>query len=224
MVDVYNINEADLREPRPGGAKTALPAEVAASRFVASLKGGDVVEVTWDDDTTALYDIERSRVADNDSPLRVRGRRTDTTQHLEVFSLMLAKMARSYGHAPEGSALRKLEDKLSPKPTFHKQEVAPEVQPPAKPGVIRAKVLEDASEAVLRDRTVTHGGNLEQSFAAIAAHWTILFGVDVEPWQVPLAMNLLKIVRANHNPKHLDNWTDQAGYAACGAELADEPL
>lgn len=218
MVDVYDPRAAEVNSPRPGGASVGPPPapevvlELEAQRFVASLRVGDAVEVTWEDGTTAWYDVERSRIADNNSPLRVRGRRTDTTQHLDVFALMLAKMAVSYVLRADSEG-----------PLQGKQEVVPEVQPPPKPGVTRAKVLDLAGQAVLQDRTVTHGGNLEQSFAAIAAHWSILFGVDVAPWQVPLAMNLLKIVRANHNPKHLDNWTDQAGYAACGAELASGP-
>lgn len=119
----------------------------------------------------------------------------------------------------EGSALRDTENTLrqllkAREGSRARLDAAPQ------PGVTRAKVLDFAGQAVLIDRAKTHGQDLEDSFAVIARYWTNLFGVVVEPWQVPLAMSLLKIARTNQNPKHLDNWVDQAGYAACGAEVA----
>lgn len=88
----------------------------------------------------------------------------------------------------------------------------------------RKTVLDGAAAAVLRDRQATHGAP-ENSFPAIASMWATIFGVPVQPWQVPLALAALKIVRANTTPTHADNWVDLAGYAACGGELAsnDEP-
>ena len=162
----------------------------------SSLGVDDADEVTVDfPDQSLTYQIRRGL----DGVLRAVGTRTGDVLSEEQFDRLL-KLAQGWSASKTAA-------------------------PPArKPGVVRARVLDEASRAVLQDRTVTHGADLEQSFAAIAAHWSVLFGVPVEPHQVPLAMNLLKIVRANNNPKHLDNWTDQAGYAACGAEIAEESL
>ena len=84
---------------------------------------------------------------------------------------------------------------------------------------LRQRVLDGAAKAVLQDRNNTYGSP-EQSFKRIAAYWSILFGIDVEPWQVAEALILLKVTRIDSSPQHLDNWVDTAGYAACGAELA----
>lgn len=88
----------------------------------------------------------------------------------------------------------------------------------------RKQILDDAAEAVLRDRAATHG-NAENSFGTIAKLWSIILQrklrEPVEPWEVALCMDALKtarIIEGNH--KAPDHWTDKAGYAACGGELA----
>jgi hypothetical protein len=83
----------------------------------------------------------------------------------------------------------------------------------------RATVLDVAKRAVTRDRAATHGA-LENSFAEIAAIWSVRLGVTVTPAQVAIMMVDLKTVRAWGNPGHADNWVDIAGYAACGGELS----
>jgi hypothetical protein len=83
----------------------------------------------------------------------------------------------------------------------------------------RSDILNAADHAVTVDRAATHGA-LEDSFAAIAAIWSVRLGVTVTPAQVALLMVDLKTVRAWSNPGHADNWIDLAGYAACGGELA----
>lgn len=83
----------------------------------------------------------------------------------------------------------------------------------------RAAVLDAAAQACLKSRAATHGA-LEDSFAAIAAIWSVRLGVPVTAAQVSIMMVDLKTVRAWGNPHHADNWVDIAGYAACGGELS----
>lgn len=83
----------------------------------------------------------------------------------------------------------------------------------------RKQILDDAANAVLRDRAETHG-EPENSFPKIARYWSIFLGVEIHPWQVAGALALLKVARLQTSPKNPDNWADLAGYAACGGELA----
>lgn len=84
----------------------------------------------------------------------------------------------------------------------------------------RVECLEAARQAVA-ERGVNYG-KPEANFTAVAGLWSTLFGVTVEPHQVALAMILLKVARANHDPLHADSFVDAAGYAACGIEVATE--
>ena len=83
----------------------------------------------------------------------------------------------------------------------------------------RAGILDAARQAVTVDRAATHG-DIEDSFAKLAAVWSVLLGVPVSAEQAALILATLKIVRAWGNPGHADNWVDLAGYAACGGEIA----
>lgn len=85
----------------------------------------------------------------------------------------------------------------------------------------RATILKAAAAAVLKNRQDTYGPP-ESSFASIAALWSARLNVTLTPAQVAIMLIDLKTARAWHNPHHLDNWTDIAGYAACGAEVADD--
>ena len=86
----------------------------------------------------------------------------------------------------------------------------------------RKQCLDAAAEAVLKNRQATYGPP-ENSFADTAVVWSVILGFEVKPWQVPLMLAGLKVVRAKASPGHADNWADLAGYAACGAELATPP-
>lgn len=83
----------------------------------------------------------------------------------------------------------------------------------------RQETLQSALLAVTQDRQATHG-RPERSFEVIAGLWSVLLGQTITPAQAALMMASLKVARAWDNPAHGDNWTDLAGYAACGAELA----
>lgn len=84
---------------------------------------------------------------------------------------------------------------------------------------VRAEILAAAAQAVTVDRAATHGA-AEQSFAQIAALWSVRLGVEITAEQVAILLVDLKTVRAWGNPDHFDNWVDIAGYAACGGEVA----
>ena len=62
-------------------------------------------------------------------------------------------------------------------------------------------------------------GPPEESFAAIAARWSLVLGIDVSPAQVALCLIDLKMARLTRDPSHLDSIVDVAGYAACLREV-----
>ena len=55
-------------------------------------------------------------------------------------------------------------------------------------------------------------GHPYEDFSKTAAFWSVLFGVEVKPWQVAKAMALLKISRLMQTPTHYDSIVDVAGY------------
>ena len=87
--------------------------------------------------------------------------------------------------------------------------------------MMRSEVLETAARYVTADRQATHG-RPEDTFRAIAMLWEAYLGVSVTESDVCNLMVLLKVARSQQNPAHMDNFVDMAGYAACGAELAEE--
>ena len=83
----------------------------------------------------------------------------------------------------------------------------------------RAEILDTAKTYVTADRNATHG-EAENSLGGIARLWSAYLEREIKPHEVAAMMALLKIARIKLNPHHLDSWTDIAGYAACGGELA----
>ena len=83
----------------------------------------------------------------------------------------------------------------------------------------RKEILTTAEQCVTVDRAATHG-DIEDNFNSIAAIWSARLGVPISAHQVAIMLIDLKTVRAWSNPKHMDNWVDMAGYAACGGEVA----
>lgn len=86
----------------------------------------------------------------------------------------------------------------------------------------------------LTDREIVHG-NSDDTLSTIAEVWTSVLNrifiqqgatkeIILHPAHVSLLMNALKICRAIENPYHIDNWVDQAGYAACGAISINKEL
>jgi hypothetical protein len=85
---------------------------------------------------------------------------------------------------------------------------------------MRQQSLDAAARAVLQDRNKTYGGP-EDSFATTAAFWSTFLGVEIKATDVAPMLALLKLARLSANPTHQDSYVDLAGYAACGAEVAD---
>lgn len=85
----------------------------------------------------------------------------------------------------------------------------------------RKEVLDKAAECVLQDRS-KRWGEPEDTFSVVAAFWSIYLDTAIEPHQVAVMLALMKMARIKFNASHhSDSWVDLAGYAACGAELAE---
>ena len=63
-------------------------------------------------------------------------------------------------------------------------------------------------------------GDVRQNHQRIAQMWSVVFGQEVTPEQVVMAMTCMKIARLIETPDHEDSWVDICGYGACGAEVA----
>lgn len=91
----------------------------------------------------------------------------------------------------------------------------------------RKQCLDAAALCVLHDRNDQYS-NPEDSFAIIADLWSVYWQAagraNFEAHDVALMLGLLKVARLVRNPKHADSWTDLAGYAACGAECAQDTV
>ncbi|HYN38965.1 MAG TPA: DUF6378 domain-containing protein [Rhodospirillales bacterium] len=62
-------------------------------------------------------------------------------------------------------------------------------------------------------------GPAAESFAAVAARWSLVLGTTVTPAQVVLCLIDLKLARLSRDPAHLDSAVDVAGYAALLREV-----
>ena len=83
----------------------------------------------------------------------------------------------------------------------------------------RKDILDAAAACVLSDREQQYGAP-EDVFPVIAGLWSVYLDRTDKPHDVAAMMVLLKVARLAGNPAHADTWTDIAGYAACGGELA----
>ena len=85
--------------------------------------------------------------------------------------------------------------------------------------------LLDMAKAAVADRGLNYG-RPEDNFERIARRWRThilnAYGVKVEitAASVAIMMQDMKIARLENDPSHVDSWVDNAGYAACGAEIA----
>ena len=91
----------------------------------------------------------------------------------------------------------------------------------------RSEILNTADSYVSVDRAATHG-SAEDSFSAIAGHWTwwlqdkLREGKAITAYDVAQMMVGFKQARGRANPVHTDNHIDAAGYAALAGEIATE--
>jgi hypothetical protein len=94
-------------------------------------------------------------------------------------------------------------------------------QPDHKPetATVRAAVLAEAAKIITKDRNSAYG-EPEDNFGRIARLWAGWLQTEISTVDVAMLLLLVKIARLRATPTHMDSWTDIAGYAACGAEVA----
>lgn len=91
----------------------------------------------------------------------------------------------------------------------------------------RQDLLEEVIELVTKSRNAQYGPPT-QDFVRTAAMVTLAFepilkeGARLESHHVAIFMLCLKLSRLTWSPTLRDNWTDSAGYAACGWECIVE--
>lgn len=83
----------------------------------------------------------------------------------------------------------------------------------------RSDCLQKAARTITKFRHEEYG-DFKVNAANVAAGWTVIFGVEVAPHQVALALDWFKSCRLVANPTHEDSWVDKAGYTALGVEIA----
>ena len=83
----------------------------------------------------------------------------------------------------------------------------------------RTEILHQADTLINGPRADAYGPP-SVNFGRIATLWNPIFGQDVTPVQVALALSQLKVARLIQSPDHEDSWIDAAGYIALGGELA----
>jgi hypothetical protein len=91
----------------------------------------------------------------------------------------------------------------------------------------REEILKKSIELTMVDRAEDYGSWYDNA-EDIGVMWGVILGFkkhdlpDPSPEQVALMMDAVKTVRLSRNPKHLDSWTDKAGYSALGGETSSE--
>lgn len=65
-------------------------------------------------------------------------------------------------------------------------------------------------------------GDAKDNFERIAALWSAILGVDVQPHDVSAMMIAVKLARLSNDPTHRDSMIDIAGYAALWSECVEE--
>ena len=91
----------------------------------------------------------------------------------------------------------------------------------------RAALLREAESLTCGDRNNTYGPPT-QDFERTAAMWNAMWGHKLregerfDPHDVASGVIAIKLSRLVWSPGKRDNWTDIAGYAACGWESVGE--
>jgi hypothetical protein len=85
----------------------------------------------------------------------------------------------------------------------------------------RKEILETGIALTTGDRNKTYGSPYK-NHEDIAKGWSVILGIEIQPWQVANCMAWLKIARTIKKPDHMDNYIDGAVYMAIAGELAAE--
>jgi len=85
----------------------------------------------------------------------------------------------------------------------------------------RKEILEEATHLIYNDRQADYG-TPQENHDRIAKLWSVVLGIDVQPYQVALCMNQVKVARLVQTPTKVDGWVDGAAYMGIGGELATE--
>lgn len=83
-----------------------------------------------------------------------------------------------------------------------------------------ALMLSEAQDAI-NERGENYGSPLD-NFTRIANLWSVVLGIEVQPHEVGLCMDLVKTARLIETPDHYDSWVDKAGYAAATVECFEK--
>jgi hypothetical protein len=81
----------------------------------------------------------------------------------------------------------------------------------------REEILQTAIDLTMGNRNEQNGDPLE-NHTRIAKIWSVVLGIEVEPYQVALCMAGLKLARLAHNPLD-DSFIDGAAYLAIAGEI-----
>lgn len=85
----------------------------------------------------------------------------------------------------------------------------------------RKEILDEAIHLIYNDRQADYG-TPQKNHDRIAKLWSVVLGIDVQPYQVALCMNQVKVARLVQTPTKVDGWVDGAAYMGIGGELATE--
>lgn len=80
--------------------------------------------------------------------------------------------------------------------------------------------IEDEARSIVEGVRHEDYGPAEREFERVARAWSALFGVEIRPEQVALAMVLLKVFREDFRHKR-DNLVDIIGYTLLAHEMLD---
>jgi len=81
----------------------------------------------------------------------------------------------------------------------------------------REEILQTAIDLTMHDRNEQNGDPLE-NHQRIAKIWSVILGIEVEPYQVALCMAGMKLARLAFNPLE-DSFIDGAAYLAIAGEI-----
>lgn len=85
----------------------------------------------------------------------------------------------------------------------------------------RHDILNEADRLIHADRNAVYG-DPRSNHERIAALWSPILAMNVQPWQVALCMAQVKVSRLIETPDHEDSYIDGAAYVAIAGELATE--